>query len=378
MTATADEQDSRLRLMHGGAFYELMSMIGLRPRFRRAVVFGILCWIVPFAIALGSGSVASFSGDWGVWTKFLVAPVLLTLTEHPIGFAIDECVSVLFRTPLVGNQSMDDARRACIDAKARSVALLAEVICLLIAAAASVLNFERFHSGFAPEWAVTEGTFTLTGIWCVFVSNTIYWFILSRLVWKHVVWARFLSRIANCRLRLAVTHPDGHGGLGLLGVYPAGYALFTLAVSSVVAAGVGHVMQREIVTPTLFTVVCAAWLLIVLCYFALPLAGLAIYIARLKQRAAMLSIVKATNFERSIERSLLGENIEADEGETEMPVFRDVKPLYQAAIKTSALLINKGNVLPILVPALLPMLVVGASYLSYAQLGPIVKRLLFL
>ncbi|MGO6701907.1 hypothetical protein [Rhizobium ruizarguesonis] len=41
-----------------------------------------------------------------------------------------------------------------------------------------------------------------------------------------------------------------------------------------------------------------------------------------------------------------------------------------------------GNVLPVLVPALvpalLPMLVVGASYLPYSQLGPIVKRLLLL
>lgn len=210
------------------------------------------------------------------------------------------------------------------------------------------------------------------------VSNTVYWFLLARLVWKHIVWSRFLSRIACCRLRLAVTHPDGHGGLGLLGLYPAGYAPFTLAVSSVAAAGIGHVMQRETVTPALFTVVCAGWLLIVLMYYALPLTGLAMDIARLKQRTAMLSITKATDFERSMERSLLGENIEADDAEIETSAFRDVKPLYLASLKTSALIVNKGNVLPILVPALLPLLVVGASYLSYAQLGPIVKRLLFL
>ncbi|WP_261315054.1 hypothetical protein [Rhizobium leguminosarum] len=61
-----------------------------------------------------------------------------------------------------------------------------------------------------------------------------------------------------------------------------------------------------------------------------------------------------------------------------MAEFRDVKPVYLASLKTSAMLINKGNVLPVLVPALLPMLVVGASYLPYSQLGPIVKRLLLL
>ncbi|MBO9100956.1 hypothetical protein J5287_24095 [Rhizobium sp. K1/93] len=355
-----------------------MSTLGLHHRFPRAIFFAALCWIVPLLLAVVSADAAAFANDWGVWAKFLVAPILFTLTEHPIGFAVDECVSVLFRTPLIAARSKDDAYQARIDAKADTVATLPEAICLLLAIAASVFNYERFHSGFAPEWAVSQGTFTLAGTWCVVVSNTVYWFLLARLVWKHIVWSRFLSRIARCRLRLAVTHPDGHGGLGLLGRYPAGYALFTLAVSSVAAAGIGHVMQRETVTPTLFTAVCAGWLLVALLYYALPLVALGIDIARLKRRAAMLSIVKATDFERSMERSLLGENIEADEVEMETPEFRDLKPLYLASLKTSALLINKGNVLPILVPALLPLLVVGASYLSYAQLGPIVKRLLFL
>jgi hypothetical protein len=109
-----------------------------------------------------------------------------------------------------------------------------------------------------------------------------------------------------------------------------------------------------------------------------PLAGLAAKIGRLKQKAVMLSLAKATDFERKLERVLLGENIVADEAEPETEEFRDVKPLYLASLKTSALLINKGNVLPVLVPALLPLLVVGASYLSYSQLGPIVKRLLLL
>ncbi len=119
--------------------------------------------------------------------------------------------------------------------------------------------------------------------------------------------------------------------------------------------------------------------MIVLLYYALPLAGLAADISRLKRKAVMLSMAKATDFERKQERTLLGENIVADEVEPETEEFRDVKPLYKASLKTSALLINKGNVLPVLFPALsLPLLVVGASYLSYSQLGPIVKRLLLL
>jgi hypothetical protein len=89
-------------------------------------------------------------------------------------------------------------------------------------------------------------------------------------------------------------------------------------------------------------------------------------------------MAKATDFERRMERVLMGENIIPDETEPKTDEFRDVKPVYQAALKISALLINKHNVLPVLVPALLPLLAVGASYLSYSQLGPIAKRLLLL
>jgi hypothetical protein len=381
MDAKDAMQDYRIRIMHGGPFYDVMSRLGLRKRSWRAFAFGFLCWIVPLFMLLADGDgyqAGFFLHDWGAWARFLIAPVLFTLTEQPIGFALDECAAILFRTPLIASRSMDDARRALADAVTRATAWVPELICLLVAIVASVLNFQSFFGSAAPGWASSQGNLTIAGIWCVAVSNTIYWFLLARLVWKHVLWARLLSAISNCHLRLAVTHPDGHGGLGFISFYPAGYALFTLGISSVVAAGIGHVMQREAVTPTLFTVVCAGWLTVVFLYYALPLSGLAMNIGRLKRKAVLLSMAKATDFERRLERTLVGENIFPDETETETVEFRDVKPVYQASLKTSALLINKGNVLPVLVPALLPLLVVGASYLSYSQLGPIMKRFLLL
>lgn len=374
-------KNSRMRIMHGGPFYVLLSRLRLRSRGWRAVVLGSLCWMVPLLMLLANGGgyqAGFFLHDWGAWAKFLIAPVLFTLTEQPIGFALDKCSAILFRTPLIASQSMDDARRALTDAIERTAAWVPELICLLVAVAASVFNLHGFLGGTAPGWASSQGSPTIAGIWCVTVSNTLYWFLLARLVWKHVLWARFLSAIADCHLRLAVTHPDGHGGLGFINFYPAGYALFTLGISSVAAAGIGHVMQRETVTSTLFTIVCAGWLVAVFLFYALPLSGLAMNIVRLKRKAILSSMAKATDFERRLERTLVGENIFPDEAEPEAVEFRDVKPIYQASLKTSALLINKGNVLPILVPALLPLLAVGASYLSYSQLGPIMKRLLLL
>lgn len=374
-------EDSRIRLMHGGPFYQLMSWLGLRSRIWRAIVFGSVCWAVPLLtlfVREGASGAGSFMQDWGAWAKFALAPMLFTLAERPIGFAIDECTTILFKTPLIASQSINDVRMALIETRERATARLPEAICLLAAAAASSFNLNSFLHGVAPGWAQSGGELSMAGIWCVTVSNTLYWFLLARLFWKHAIWVRFLSAIAGCRLRLAVTHPDGHGGLGFISLYPAGYTLFTFGISCVAAAGIGHVMQQEPVTSTLFTMVCVVWLVVVLLYYGLPLAGLATQIARLKRKALMESMAKATDFERRMERVLMGENIIPDEAEPKADEFRDVKPVYQAAMKISALLINKRNVLPVLLPALLPLLIVGASYLSYSQLGPIAKRLLLL
>jgi hypothetical protein len=371
--------DTRIRIMHGGPFHGLMARLGMRRRAWRAFVFAGLSWVLPLMMILASGvSARDFLYDWGAWAKFLLAPVLLTLAEKPIGFAIDECCSILFGIPLVATQSQHDAAQALRTARDRTESRSAETICLLIAAGASVINAASFLGGNAPSWAADGGDLTIAAIWCIAVSNSLYWFLLSRLVWKHLIWAGFLSGIAKCRLRLVVTHPDAHGGLGFLGLYPAGYVLFTLAVSSVAAAGVGHVMERQTVTPTLFAIVCGAWLVVVTLYYALPLTRLSARIAALKRRAFLLSVAKATDYERWSERATFGDNIFSDEAEPEVPEFHDIKPVWTASMKTSALLINRSNLLPILGPAILPMLVAGAFFLSYAQLGPMVKRLLLL
>lgn len=380
MAADEAETDTRIRIMHGGPFYDLMIRLGLRRRAGRVGVFALLSWLFPILLLLGSYGVEGargFLSDWGAWAKFLIAPVLFTLTEKPIGFALDKCTTLLFRIPLISPQSMSDALRAVASAGERTTAWGAEAICLLIAIAASALNADNLFRGTAPVWAAADGNLTLAGLWCVGFSNTLYWFLLTRLIWKHFVWAGFLMEISRCHLRLAVSHPDGRGGLGFLGLYPGGYGLFSFAISSVLAAGLAHVMERQPVSSTIFAVACGAWLVIVVIFFALPLVGLATKIARLKQRTIMLSLARTTDYERWRERLALGQNIDANETEEDRDL-QDVKPIYEAAMKTSALLINKSNILTVLLPALIPLFIAGGSFLSFSQLGPIAKRLLFL
>lgn len=116
MSSEALDDDVRRRIMHGGPLYGMLEAIGLRGGVKRAFVLMGLCWVVP-VLLLWQGpdprGVKPFVEDWGAWSKFLVAPVLLTLAEKPIGFALDQCTSLVFRIPVVASQSMQDARKAC-------------------------------------------------------------------------------------------------------------------------------------------------------------------------------------------------------------------------------------------------------------------------
>ncbi len=349
-TETLDD-DERLRIMHGGPFYQLITFIGLRRRGWRALALMNLCWTMPFTFLVlrtDDAGAASFLRDWGAWSKFLIAPILLTLAERPIGFALDECISLIFRIPVVASQSMPDARKALNDARSQTAAGFPELGCLLVAMVATGINAASFATGSAPSWAMIDGGLTPTGLWSLLVGNTVYWFLLSRLIWKHVIWWRFLSRIGTFHLRLAVTHPDGHAGLGFLGFYPAGYGLFILAASAVIASGVGHVIQRDAVTPLLFTAACAAWLAVVVAYFVLPLVPLGTQVATIKRKAILLSLKKSMVFERIKERESLQTNLFEDE---EVPTDKgvdmaDVRPIYLAAMKVSSMLLNSKRCFP--------------------------------
>jgi hypothetical protein len=162
-----------------------------------------------------------------------------------------------------------------------------------------------------------------------------------------------------------------------MALYPSGYTFFNLGVGSVVAAGLARQLHSGVLTLTMFTAVCAIWLVFVAVYFMSPLVGPVLQIARLKVQTIALTLGPMQEFERAAERKALGRNTFADEAESDT-ISVDARPMYQAAVKCSTMVLNKSNVVPILAGALLPIAAVGLTVFPYEQLGPMLKRLLLL
>jgi hypothetical protein len=68
------------------------------------------------------------------------------------------------------------------------------------------------------------------------VSAPIFQFLLGLALWKWLLWTYFAFKLSRRNLKLVPTHPDGHGGLGFLGLTSAAFAPIAFSATAVIAA----------------------------------------------------------------------------------------------------------------------------------------------
>jgi hypothetical protein len=379
-------------IARGGPFFTaqrrlgLVGRNGLRP-LRRALVLVAITWGVPLLLTIAAGTAfGQLDGrpyllDPGVWARSCLAVAMLVIAEGQIEARLKLCVDQFFTTPLLAPGSIDAANSVVSEALRRRDSSVAEVLCLLISIAASSLVFSNMSGQTMSSWALTitgaSVTISAAAWWSIIVSNTMFWFLLTRAVWRHIIWGSLLARLASLDLRLVATHPDTHGGLGFVGAYPNAYVTFTIATSCVFAAMLARQILHEVVTVASFGVLMGVWLVVVYLFFGIPLALFAVTLSELKAKTLRAASRQATEFQRLVERDTLGRNISCDDLTPPGDVADPMK-FYEAVGKLSPLIINRSTLLPVTVVALLPLLAVGATQLPFKSLLPVVKHLLML
>jgi hypothetical protein len=385
---------SAFLIAHGGAFYELQKRLKLLREdalrtASRAALFVVLAWGVPLVLAiiadnaLGTLEEEPYLLDLDAWARFFIGVGLFVLIEPRVEERLRGLLAQFVRTPLAPS-AFEAAAKAVTTAIKRRDAPLAELVCALVAVLATINLWFRLLETDTASWAVhvsAEGNqLTAAGWWCLVVSNTMFWFLLLRWLWRHLVWAMLLRKFASLELRLAVTHPDGHGGIGFIGQYPNAYAGFVFAVSWALAATVAHELLQGELSVTAYGVVMGVWLLIVLLFFGYGLLAFRKPLDRLKEKTLFVSSAQATRHHRAAERKLLGRNMSAaeDAEPAEAEEVPDPSKLYENAGKLSGLLVTRSGLLPVSAAALLPLVIAGATKLPFKEVLTIMKRLLLL
>lgn len=380
---------------HGGPFYELQRRLKLlRERSLhvglRAAIFVGLAWGVPFVLSLLTGhafgpySQRPFVLDLGAWARFFVAVGLFILMERQVERGLSAKLAQFVRAPVIAPTAMSAAAEAVTEALRRRDSPLAELVCLALAALATIASLANIMGTTTSSWLAvvspSGSSLTAAGWWCLLVSSPIFWFLLLRGLWRHFVWSMLLRRLARLELRLVATHPDGKGGLAFIGEYPNAYATFILAISCVVGAALANELFSGQLSTAVYGSVMGVWLAIMLALFAFPLSAFTSPLSKLKQKTLALAGSQATRYHRLSERKALGANIVAAdtreaESETDIP---DSSALFDKTRKMSVFLVSRSTLIPVCAAAILPLAAAGITRMPYKEVLAIAKKLLLL
>jgi len=398
MTDFGNEEKRRIGeylASHGGPFFELQRHLGLLREDallagRRAEIYVALAWGVPLILSLVAGRAFGpadshpYLLDFGALARFFIAVGLFVLAEQQVESGLKGKLGQLVRAPIIAPGSFEEAARVVAKALKLRDSGVAEIVCLVLAIALDIGGLGRLLGAEESTWAVQVadgGAYpTLAGWWSMIVSLPLFYFLLLRGLWRYLVWAWLLWRIASLELRLVATHPDGKAGLGFLAEYPNAYSMFVFGMSSAMAITVvRHVFETNISSVT-FGYIITAWLAIVFAFFVAPLLAFSKPLGELKRRSEEILGAQATRYHRAAECALIGRNIVANdpsETDPDRPAA-DTSAQYGVTRKLSVFLMSRAAVAPLAGAALVPFAIAGATKLPYKEVFSFVKKLLVL
>lgn len=391
----APRMDQDFLIAHGGPFYALQERLGLLRADalragRRAVLAVGIAWCVPLVLAALAGH--AWEGtpgsrplllDLGAWARFFVAIGVLMLSESTVERRLHVLQRQFLEAPLLAPAARPAATKALLRALQRRDSRLAELLILVAAVLITVTSVQMKVGTDPSAWLAQPAAdgvlrLTLAGWWITLVSGPLFWFLLLRWLWRHLVWGLLLRDLAGLELRLVATHPDGYGGLGFIGEYPNAFSAFVFAMTSVVAAETLLSMLHGKLADAAFPYVMGAWLAIVVLLFALPLAAFRRPLGKLKRATLLACSAAATRSEHANERAVLGRNIAAPAAPDAEPppAGGDPSKTYLAVRKLGSLPVTKASLLPLGIAAVVPLIAVGATQLPFKELLKVAKMLL--
>ncbi|MEO0991703.1 MAG: hypothetical protein AAFX00_12225, partial [Pseudomonadota bacterium] len=262
-------ETARFDVNDGGPYVDLLRQLRLwradqDTRLLRAGILVGLAWFVPLVIsavegnAIGAASDEPFLLSLNAWARFFVAVGLFVLSEKFVAGMLQIILTRFFDAPIVAETSNEKAADLVRQALERRNSHTAEWIILALAVLTTAGTSQMVATtADGASWIVqpdSEGAMrmTLAGIWGVFVSGSIFFFLVYRWAWRFFIWSRLLASFSTLELRLSVLHPDGSGGLKFVGLTPIAFAPLVLAISLWIAPVVAQfLLQAEAATRAL-------------------------------------------------------------------------------------------------------------------------------
>ena len=260
MAEGTELESLHLDLFAGDPFNRLLATIHLGARGRSKallrvlvaigstwVLLAVLAWIGDVALRLEARE--SFLRDVAAYAQFLIAIPLLIAAEPYVRHHTSMLGEYLSRARILpdhcGQQLATTINR--IGTAQRSPA--SDGICIVAAYIATwAWLMGELTNGVSTWHALLAGKtehLTLPGLWAGLFAVPLLNYLLFRWIWKVFLWCWFLRSVSRLTLSVVPTHPDGAGGLGIIGDIQARFGILIFAVGIMVAATVQHKLAVE-------------------------------------------------------------------------------------------------------------------------------------
>jgi hypothetical protein len=223
-------------------------------RQKRAGLLLALAWGVPLLLSLIEGTATrgdvqlAFLSDPQVWTRFFLAVPLLVLSEGTFAQQAGGMTSYVVRAGIVPEPAVEEWRGAVERHERRATSRVAVIAALVVAVLISLLTFtdtleETWAAGVTSSWydgGEGEGSLSLAGMWSIAFSLPCYRYLAFLWIWRVLSWTGLLRALSRLPLHVQPGHPDGAGGLSVIGRAQASLVAVGAVFSIVFAGGLAH------------------------------------------------------------------------------------------------------------------------------------------
>lgn len=335
------------------------------------MTFIAMTWLPLVAAALISGEAFGNTDNGepllrhlGIHARFLVALPVLIFGERLARSVMKHLLPRFVNTGAVPEDKVDDFLRIIA-----GVAALKNswkpwlVIAALIAVSSLVPESGSGHSDLG--WATRGGSLGFGGWWYLCVSRPILQMFLLGWLWRLVLLALLLRRIAKLGLRPVPAHPDGLGGLGFIQGFPRAFVPVVFAMSCVLSAYCAHDVAWHGTHVAELKWQAGSFALAAVFLCTAPLAVFIPLLRKAKRKALAEYGALAAGHDRQVHRRWIeGDASPAPEC---LPTM-EVHGLYSAVKAMRIIPCSRQMLTVILVPVALPMILVSAIEIPVAEL----------
>jgi hypothetical protein len=348
-------------IMGGGPFNALAGRVGLLGPSGTLRVWRItLCMWLPLVVFSGiryllGWSLDPFVFDISVHARFLVSLPLLVLAGHLIDGQARSAMTQLYNGNFADRRDLD-----VLFHRARHLRYngWVEAVFMVLAVVGGQLSLWGIvgHTGIFAGVDRTGGT--ILHAYYSALALPLLQFLTLRWLWRWGLWSYVLATIARMPLKTIATHPDRCTGLGFISATITGFAVFEMAIASLLAAAWGtQLLDGRVTVPSLLPTLLLFVLVATACACA-PLIPFTPHLYRTKRKTLLAYNPLTLEYVRQFNRRWVERRTATDEdllGTPDIQSLADIGNAYKVILSTRTFVFGKKKLAEIWIAAVVPM-----------------------